>query len=60
MEIIDPAVAIALVVVAATAALVGIALALVVVPPAIADARRGRLSRRGSVPTYYRRLVLAR
>ena len=60
MEIIDPAVAIALVVVAATAALVGIVLALVAVPAAIADARRERLSRRESVPTYYRRLVLAR
>ena len=60
MEIIDPAVAITLVVVTVTAALVGIALALVALPPAIADARRERLSRRESVPTYYRRLVLAR
>jgi hypothetical protein len=59
MQIIDPAAAIALMVLVGVAALAAVTLSLVAVPAALRETRGDRIARRESIPTYYGRLHFA-
>ena len=59
MQLIDPAAAIALMVLVGIAALTAVALAAVALPATLRETRRDRVARRESIPTYYGRLHFA-
>ncbi|MCY4727877.1 hypothetical protein NYO98_16445 [Nocardioides sp. STR2] len=59
MQLIDPAAAIALMVLVGIAALTAVALAAVVLPATLRETRHDRVARRESIPTYYGRLHFA-
>jgi hypothetical protein len=59
MQLFDPTVAIALLVVVGIAAVAAIVLAAVAVPATLRETRSDRMARRESIPTYYGRLHFA-
>ena len=59
MQLIDPTVVIALMVVVGLAAVAATALAAVAVPATLRETRSDRMARRESIPTYYGRLHFA-
>ena len=59
MQLLDPTVVIALLVVVGIAALAAVALAAVAVPATLRETRSDRKARRESIPTYYGRLHFA-
>jgi hypothetical protein len=59
MQLLDPTVAIALLVLVGAAALAALVLALVAVPPALRETRSDRIARRESIPAYYGKLHFA-
>jgi hypothetical protein len=59
MQLIDPTVVIALMVVVGIAAVAALALAAVAVPATLRETRSDRMARRESIPTYYGRLHFA-
>ena len=59
MQLFDPAVAIALLVLVGIAALAAVVLAAVAIPAALRETRSDRQTRRESIPTYYGRLHFA-
>ena len=59
MQIIDPLAAYVLLSLVGLAALAVVVLVIVALPPAAREARRDRVARRESIPTYYGRLHFA-
>ena len=59
MQILDPTVVIALLVVTGLAALAAVVLTLAVLPATVRETRSDRMARRESIPTYYGRLHFA-